>query len=194
MDVARFTASYLRDLSRDSDAIAAVQADLAAGQAFESTERMAVMMLDISGYSKMSADLIIDVISLYNGDVVKFLGMRSKHVKQKISNITSPGDAVLVTFSKRHPLESQGQVVMRAIGSCLHIMSAYPVMDLNMKIAETNAIVNGSWNDSSTYRSGAENWVTQLRLHCAITTGDVSRVIVGDFNHRMDYFIYGDCL
>ncbi|KAJ3191650.1 hypothetical protein HK101_007524 [Irineochytrium annulatum] len=67
-------------------------------------------------------------------------------------------------------------------------------MDLDMKLAGRSAVINGCCDDEVATDKSADSRITQLRLHCAITAGEISRVIVGEFDHRMDYFIHGECV
>ncbi|KAJ3141469.1 hypothetical protein HK101_003379 [Irineochytrium annulatum] len=103
MSVACFAAAHIRAVASSAPRRAEVMEVLSKGMAFEATESVAVVMVDISGYSKMSAELgsvplwqavmgkiaselitrsvgafldrVIEVITAYGGDIVKFLGM-----------------------------------------------------------------------------------------------------------------------
>ncbi|KAJ3190943.1 ATP-binding cassette sub- G member 2, partial [Irineochytrium annulatum] len=147
MSVARYAGTYVRRVCGDAALRARVAACLSTGKAFEEKDRMAVVMIDMSGYSKMAADLtflgkmasevitksvgsylnkIIDVISLFNGEIIKFLG-----------------DAVLVVFAPATYADDLGRVVLRALACCLAIASRYSVMDLDMTLADTAALQTG---------------------------------------------------
>ncbi|KAJ3193520.1 hypothetical protein HK101_004696, partial [Irineochytrium annulatum] len=99
-------------------------------------------------------------------------------------------DAVLVTFSPLHDAEPIGEVVARSLACSLHIASRYGSMTLDMSIAEA---MRGQV--TSEYQSGYQSGgaPTELRLHFAITAGDVSRVILGNPQSRLDYCIHGAC-
>ncbi|KAJ3189007.1 hypothetical protein HK101_009015 [Irineochytrium annulatum] len=106
MSVASYAAQYVRELSRNAVLKQEITARLTQGLAFQVQEEIVVIVCDISGYSKMTSELIIEVINFYEGDVVKFLG-----------------DALLVVFSPISPAERIGDVVFRSLACCLHIAS-----------------------------------------------------------------------
>ncbi|KAJ3144137.1 hypothetical protein HK101_002787 [Irineochytrium annulatum] len=132
---------------------------------------------------------IIDVIGLFHGDIVKFLG-----------------DAVLVVFSPRHPSETFNLVVLRATACCLAINVRYSAMELDMTLADMSAALHAGKDrtDASDFMSGAMKRqllsgnstaaATTLHLHFAIAAGDISRLVLGDWASRLDYAVHGDCL
>ncbi|KAJ3144860.1 hypothetical protein HK101_002584, partial [Irineochytrium annulatum] len=201
MNTVSFTGSFVRTIASDVGLRAEVASSLSRGQAFENKAELAVAMIDISGYSKMAAELtflgkmasevitrsvgaylnkIIDVIGLFSGDIVKFLG-----------------DAVLVVFSARCPSETFDLVVLRATACCLAINTRYSTMELDMKLAETSAALHaGEHAYSGNFVSGRaeKGSATTLHLHFAVAAGAVSRLILGDWASRLDYAIFGECL
>ncbi|KAJ3189600.1 hypothetical protein HK101_008854 [Irineochytrium annulatum] len=201
-------ADYVRRVGADVRLKSEVVASLAAGTAFESLPESAVIfMVDISGYSKTSADLavlgkmaselmtkhigqfmnqvqpsvsslhvvltlpqIIDVIALYQGEIVKFLG-----------------DALLVVFTSGH---HTSDAVLRALACCVHIATRHAVVRLETTIADVTSFADGfsDHNSNGQFRS------LELNLHFAITSGSITRIVVGDPGKRMDYSIQGACL
>ncbi|KAJ3178896.1 hypothetical protein HK101_010082 [Irineochytrium annulatum] len=210
MSVACFAAQWVRRLGADAGLRSQVLHSLSRGRAYESAERLVVFMVrqlftrsrsqidaysagqvDISGYSKMAADLtilgkiaselitrsvgaflnnIIEVITLYRGDIIRFLG-----------------DAVLVVFTPEDGADDLGEAVLRATACCLHIASRYGSMGLDMSLAErSQSVVDNAVPVCPATR--------ELKLHFAITAGDVSRIIVGDPQVRLDHCIHGLCI
>ncbi|KAJ3215782.1 hypothetical protein HDU67_010352 [Dinochytrium kinnereticum] len=188
------------------------------GEPYIEKDVLAVAMIDISGFSALTSNLakegkisselitqtvgaymnkIIDVLSTYEGDIVKFLG-----------------DAVLVTFSKSQCDENISRVTERATLCCAHILSQYPYIEvdtsayINMGEMSENVLPRsqshasrGRDNDplvKGTSRSkkdgSGQTTLYSLRLHTAVSVGETSRVVLGRPSSRLDYFIYGDHL
>ncbi|KAJ3175216.1 hypothetical protein HK101_010713, partial [Irineochytrium annulatum] len=193
MSVNAYTAAYVRELAANRRLRARVSACLAKGQAWEQEERLVVCMVDISGYSKLSAGLtslgkveseiitktvggylnkIIDVIELYSGDIVRFLG-----------------DALLVTFTPVND-DSLAEAVLRSLKCCLHVATCCKSVDVDMSLASTStASTSGDYISAKLGGPSAS-----LHLHFAITAGNMSRVIIGDPAWRLDYCIQGSGL
>ncbi|KAJ3177343.1 hypothetical protein HK101_010302, partial [Irineochytrium annulatum] len=109
------------------------------------------------------------------------------------------GDAVLVVFSPRHPLETFDLVVLRATACCVAINAKYATMELDMTLAGMSTAHYGN-TDNGNYPSGKHQGqpgtagALILHLHFAVAAGEVSRLIIGDWANRLDYSVYGDCL
>ncbi|KAJ3164766.1 hypothetical protein HK101_000351 [Irineochytrium annulatum] len=220
MSIAPYTAEYVRRVSCDPAQQEKIVTSLTRLKAYEVKEELVVAMvghlrdfafvalmwgsnharfivrqIDISGYSKMSAELavlgriaseliarsvavfmdkIIEVISLYHGDIVKFLGMI--------------GDAVLVVFTPRAG-ESVGNAILRTLACCLHIGTRYSTLVLDLSLADQTSGIGEEHQ-----RRHFPGRVQELSLHFGITHGEVSRLFLGDPAIRLDYSIYGDCL
>ncbi|KAJ3289526.1 Adenylate cyclase type 10, partial [Blyttiomyces sp. JEL0837] len=106
---------------------------------------------------------IIDVVSMYGGDIVKFLG-----------------DAILVTFqADPGDITPEFKVILRATMCCVHILR-----DCSQFEVPLDAI-------GSTPRLPSRDKKTMLYLHIALTAGKMSRVVMGLPSERLDYSVYG---
>ncbi|KAJ3106989.1 hypothetical protein HDU96_008043 [Phlyctochytrium bullatum] len=133
-----FVSRHILDLAADETKIAAIESALASQKPFAEVWWTAVLLIDISGYSKLTARLavygkisselitnavrsymskIIHQVVQHNGDVVKFLG-----------------DALLVAFrsSERH------RSVESAIQCAISIMTLYPVEPVDLTLIREN--------------------------------------------------------
>ncbi|KAJ3192603.1 hypothetical protein HK101_006261 [Irineochytrium annulatum] len=195
MSVAPYAAAYVRALSVNRQLRAQVAARLAKGQAWEVEERLVVCMVDISGYSKMSAGLtflgkmasevitktvgsflskIIDVIALYRGDIVRFLG-----------------DALLVAFSPDPDEPDLSQSVLRSLACCLHVATCCKSVDIDMTLASTSHNPDHRRDPLMAELASGNSAMSSLYLHFAITAGPMSRIILGDPAWRLDYCVQG---
>ncbi|KAJ3323424.1 hypothetical protein HDU76_013670 [Blyttiomyces sp. JEL0837] len=207
-----FVSKYVRNLALDGDRFSKVVTELGRGTAFTETEFMAVAMIDIAGYSKFTSALtdmgkisseiltetvgkflndIINVVNHHDGDILKFLG-----------------DALLVTFTsstKSNAFERPETIAERAIMCCSQILQKHGSFTINCDGFGANAGLptSNSQNPESEYLSNLtaipdSKTTTQinekLRLHIAITGGDLEHVIMGNPNERLDYSVYGSCL
>ncbi|KAJ3214042.1 Adenylate cyclase type 10 [Dinochytrium kinnereticum] len=200
-----FVSKYVRELVMTSGNWGEVERCLEAGAPFVDEEFLAILMIDISGYSKLTSQLakmgkisseilttslneylgkIISIINCYDGDVVKFLG-----------------DALLVHFRACIPTEGQKDVALKAFTCALDIMRNYPSAVIN--ISDVPMMDNTVGQPSKELTSGSRisrnrrcsrNPERELRLHTAITCGVVSHVIAGDLKNRLDYFIFGEAV
>ncbi|KAJ3411258.1 hypothetical protein HDV05_002474 [Chytridiales sp. JEL 0842] len=206
-----FVTRYVWDLASDAQKREEVLRIVQRGKPFVETEYMAIAMIDVSGYSTITADLtqigkvaseiisstvnsyvktILSVIKLYAGDVVKFLG-----------------DAVLVSFSATKPGESQRQIADRAVACCLKILKKHSVIriDLNNQPFDFTTLSRAGTTMNHTYQSrgvktegshlgyNSDNNELCLGVHLAVTTGSVDRRIFGIESSRLDYNLAGDC-
>ncbi|KAJ3193043.1 hypothetical protein HK101_005536 [Irineochytrium annulatum] len=210
MSVTAYTAAYVRELAANRRLRARVSACLANGLAWEQEERLVVCMIDISGYSKLSAGLtvlgkmeseiitktvggylnkIIDVIEVYSGDIVRFLGGYFTLVTASVESHDRVGDALLVTFTPVND-EFLGEAVLRSLKCCLHVATCCKSVDVDMSLASTStATTSGDYTSTKVAGPSAS-----LHLHFAITAGNMSRVIIGDPAWRLDYCIQGSGL
>ncbi|KAJ3111692.1 hypothetical protein HDU96_005445 [Phlyctochytrium bullatum] len=183
-----------------------VQERLRMGEAFVEEQFMTVVIVDVSGYSKLTSDLselgklaseviteslgrylgkIVSVAEQFDGNVVKFLG-----------------DALLVCFHSLHPLPAAGapeesleiekekeQIVLKAILFTLTVMETYPsaVICMNPFTAPGELLSGHASNISSHVPETRE-----LRLHSAVWCGMARHVIAGIVTQRLDYFVMGD--
>ncbi|KAJ3333801.1 hypothetical protein HDU76_003278 [Blyttiomyces sp. JEL0837] len=219
-------AQFVRQLVVDESRWYHVNTQLDKGVAYIQQDFLVTVMIDISGYSKVTSMLtrlgkvsseiitktvgaylnqLIDVVSLYNGDIVKFLG-----------------DAILVTFESidkcnRTKESTEHDVMIRAILCCLHILnecSEFEVdlgefgkgLDISSQVnqsATSNNYVSDTWESSdrrvmSLKRQKSvrhrDHEKTMLYLHLALTAGTTSRVVMGIPSERLDYSISGDHL
>ncbi|KAJ3417593.1 hypothetical protein HDV05_000050 [Chytridiales sp. JEL 0842] len=202
-----YVSQYARLLAQDSRRLGNMRASLKSGDAFVETSFCAVAMIDISKYSKITSSLaqygkisseimtksvglylnkILNVVAMYHGDIVKFLG-----------------DALLIAF---HPLEKDedhATIVQRAIVCCSHILERHAMGKITTKMLNLNSPSSAQIDDKavgtyaskgSTLSSGGGLEDQDLRLHIAITSGEVQNIIVGSYDDRLDYCISGKCM
>ncbi|KAJ3216247.1 hypothetical protein HDU67_009757 [Dinochytrium kinnereticum] len=218
-----FVANHVRKVLRKNETRQKMLETLESGQPFvEKVNFAVVVMLDISGYTaltsklakkgKVSSELVtksvgeyliklIDIISYFQGDIVRFLG-----------------DALLVTFTPISDYEEDTLTILRSIQCCSQILRYYSKMEINLDIdrlpqqPDNNDFITqredtvGSavssrplWNARSTIkvRSGTSRSMRRsgdLRLHVGITAGPIARLFIGSPKDRMDYCVTGDCL
>jgi class 3 adenylate cyclase len=149
----------------------------------------AVVMVDVSGYSKLTASLaergpvgaellsktmkgyldqIIEVILSYGGDIVKFAG----------NFFIIPGDAVLVYWSSETAINmtdssediERGELVYKAAHCCLTLLTQLGTYDIQIADCPTKT----------------------LRIHLGIGAGLITDIIVGGFPGRWEHFIAGE--
>ncbi|KAJ3413578.1 hypothetical protein HDV05_007803 [Chytridiales sp. JEL 0842] len=230
-------ATYVLDTVRSKRKIQEVVQNLKEGQPFVESEFMAVAMVDISGYSsltsmlsqrgKISSELItqtvasylnkiIEIIAVFQGDIVKFLG-----------------DAVLVCFSAISPDETSKSICQRAVQCCTQVLisqseATIDISDYSNFGEQDGMEASGSGhllgNDSSlkanllgapkdekqafsSFRSirkelkdaGGNNASYSansftLRVHSAVAAGIMTRMVIGVPEERLDYCVFGHCL
>ncbi|KAJ3094753.1 hypothetical protein HDU97_007626 [Phlyctochytrium planicorne] len=175
-------------------------------------------MIDVSGYSKLTSQLaekgkvsseiitesigkyisqLISMIYEHQGDIVKFLG-----------------DAVLVTFGRKAN-ESDKSLGRRAALCCLELLNDHSeftftldqtsstmsnndpmasVMSSRANSIARHQSLNGVKRKSTIVSADTEHAKTiKLRIHVALTFGEVRRVILG-VEDRLDYCVAGDCM
>ncbi|KAJ3191651.1 Adenylate cyclase type 10 [Irineochytrium annulatum] len=209
-------ANYVRVLCADAERSALAIEKIKSGAPYVEFGYGAMAMIDVSGYSaltsalssmgKIASEVITDaiggylsklteVVYLYGGDIIKFLG-----------------DAVLIFFAiadqDRFPGDEEAthaNAVRRATLCCLHVMSRYPFIDIEspteVRTREPSATPTESTYNTRNRASFSSKGAPQatppkthrLTLHVAVTAGDVEHVVVGS-PERMDYFIQGLCL
>ncbi|KAJ3111921.1 hypothetical protein HDU96_005150 [Phlyctochytrium bullatum] len=187
-----FVSRYVRRQlqSPDQDKWGRIRGCLESGRAFGEEAFLAVVMIDISGYSKLTSELstlgklasevitkslgqyldkVIHVVGQFNGDVIKFLG-----------------DALLISFEANpetyNQSDSQANVVLTALHFLVTVMTSLPtaVFDLN------------SFSDAALALGSSTENTRVLRLHSAVWCGRATHVIAGLAGERLDYFIAGE--
>ncbi|KAJ3109516.1 hypothetical protein HDU97_005173 [Phlyctochytrium planicorne] len=227
-----FVARHVRKTLRNNDTRQALVESLEAGQPYvEKVEFGVVVMVDISGYTnltsrlakkgKVSSELVtknvnqyliklIDIISYFQGDIVRFLG-----------------DALLVTFTDDSSTADDGTIVLRAMQCCSQILRYYPKMEIShdvekqklpqqtdqyetsnridlsipsptkdlspsptmaRAVTRTSRTVKGKSDTNKSLKR------SDLRLHIGIAAGPLERLFIGTPKSRMDYFVQGDCI
>ncbi|KAJ3192372.1 hypothetical protein HK101_006683 [Irineochytrium annulatum] len=126
MSLARYTSAYVRRIARDAILRARVASFLSRGVAFEDPDALAVAMIDISGYSKMAADLT-------------FLGKMASEVITKSVGAYS-------NKANRHANETFDLVVLRAVACCVTVITRCAPMDLDMSLAEASTALPAGEN------------------------------------------------
>ncbi|KAJ3159021.1 hypothetical protein HK101_001156, partial [Irineochytrium annulatum] len=119
---------------------------------------------------------ITEVICLYGGDIIKFLG-----------------DAVVICFRPLcdSNMDVKANVVERACVCSLHIMLQYPSVEIDLS---NQAFAANDFECMSGTKRLLTKGTCKLTLHVAVTAGEVDHVIVRVPGQRMDYFINGPCL
>ncbi|KAJ3103743.1 hypothetical protein HDU96_009163 [Phlyctochytrium bullatum] len=197
-----FVCQYVRTAVADERKREEITRALSHDRPYVEAEDMAVVMIDISGYSSLTTKLsawgkvssevittyiggylrkIVDIVNHYQGDVIKFLG-----------------DAVLVTFSSRTPTTPIESPILRATLCCLHIMVRYPVCEVERP---TNVLPE-AWRSLADTESGlathgfaeADMGRYRLTLHVALTAGPMCHILLGALNDRLDYVVDGVAL
>ncbi|KAJ3101931.1 hypothetical protein HDU97_000972 [Phlyctochytrium planicorne] len=179
--IGRFVSRYVRTVLKDREKREMVEGELP----FVEDGDVAVIMIDISGYSLLTSNLIelgkissemitrhigdylkeiIDVVEIYGGDITRFLG-----------------DGFLATFERGS--KSLPESIQDATSCCLHIMKTHPTCIIEKPHAH-------DW--SSKQQEPSESY--KMTLHVAVAAGPVQHVIMGSINGRMDYVVNGKCL
>ncbi|KAJ3192726.1 hypothetical protein HK101_006068 [Irineochytrium annulatum] len=175
-------------LATDRGLRAQVTARLAKGKGWEIEERIVVCMVDISGYSKMSAGLT-------------FLGkMASEVITKTVGSFLSKiidviaiyeGDALLVAFSPNTGEDDLSQAALRSLACCLHVAICCKSVDLDMRLASSSQNPDHKRDPLLADLASGNSSMSSLYLHFAITAGPMSRVILGDPAWRLDYCVQG---
>ncbi|KAJ3111925.1 hypothetical protein HDU96_005154 [Phlyctochytrium bullatum] len=196
--VSRYVRRQLRCANQES--WERIRARLEGGQAFAEESFLAIVMIDISGYSKLTSELstlgklasevitkslgqyldkvvtssslfqVIHVVGQFKGDVIKFLG-----------------DALLISFEAepetQHTSDSQANVVLTALHFLVTVMTSLPtaIFDMNPFSDAAMAMLESSTESTRV-----------LRLHSAVWCGRATHVIAGLVKERLDYFIAGE--
>ncbi|KAJ3108144.1 Adenylate cyclase type 10 [Phlyctochytrium planicorne] len=211
-NLAPFVARHVRELIADPVRREKLKAAISDGQPFVESEEMAVVIVDISGYSalttllnekvgKISSEAISESVNAYlnavseiiishGGDIVKFLG-----------------DALLVKFVAIQN-EDLVSISQRSFWCCVEILSKCSSYEVDLKrwtdalnlVQRASTTSGGKHQDivllGSDYSSNAKQQKdkARLRLHLAVTTGTVSHIVIGTLRRRLDYHIDGECL
>ncbi|KAJ3174890.1 hypothetical protein HK101_010808 [Irineochytrium annulatum] len=204
---AAFVSAYVRELARNQRKVDQVVATIAKGKPFVETGAGVVAFIDISGFSKLTAELtkygrvgseivtrcvgsymtaIVDVVLLYGGDVVKFLG-----------------DAVLVAFTpsafpNANPEGAYGAdpgsaamraAVWRALACTLHVGSRHGRM--RFRVPTNGGDATG--DDGGAGKGGEAGEIEfEMGLHSAVVVGELAHIVIGD-GDRLDYAVHGAC-
>ncbi|KAI8837539.1 hypothetical protein BC829DRAFT_44928 [Chytridium lagenaria] len=220
VSITSFVSDYVKSVVLDEVKRGMLMGSLKKGQPLVEETFAAVVLLDISEYSKTTSKLaafgkigselitiavgdymtdIIQVVCQFGGDIIKFLG-----------------DAIIVAFRPKH--EDNSMAIDRAIKCCLDVLRRYPSRKLD--VSELLQVYSSSYPDDSsipvtplrimsqksreTRQHGSK--VSQsdsgtghdpslsLRLHIAVTSGIVKNIILGLWENRLDYVLNGDCV
>ena len=154
-------------------------------------------MVDVSGYSKLTAtlaergpggaellsktmkgylDQIIEVILSYGGDIVKFAGTLNSYA----SHLTFSGDALVVYWSSPTAINmtdskediERGELVYKAAHCCLTLLTKLGTYGINIADCPTKT----------------------LAIHLGIGAGLITDVVVGGAPGRWEHFIAGDAV
>ncbi|KAJ3112341.1 hypothetical protein HDU96_004685 [Phlyctochytrium bullatum] len=197
-----FVSQYIRDAINDKGKRESVVERLTGGEPFVDTEFAVIALIDISGYSKITASLealygklsselvtttvrayfdeIINEIISFGGDIVKFLG-----------------DAVLVSFRPRKLVltdDDETAVMDRAVTCCAEILTKHPHKRVDFSVARAE---NRTSEPKRAMTKGRKDGIDEgqyfLRLHIALTAGPVRNCVIGSIRKRLDYVIFGEC-
>ncbi|KAJ3213056.1 hypothetical protein HDU67_003440 [Dinochytrium kinnereticum] len=178
--IAGYVCGYVRGVLSEEAKRKQMLQDLSRDRPFVEDEDMAV-----ASFGKISSEVItkhiggylkkiLEVICLYGGEVVKFLG-----------------DAVLVTFGNINTLVT---AIKRATLCCLHIMIRYPICEIERPTTVMTETW-GSMQESAGMMAGdCAQKSFKLTLHVALTAGPMNHVIIGIPKERLDYVVDGVCL
>ncbi|KAI8837542.1 hypothetical protein BC829DRAFT_44966 [Chytridium lagenaria] len=214
-DVTSYVSDYVKSMVADETKRQILMGSLKKGEPVVEETFAAVVMIDISEYSKTTSKLaalgkigselitiavcdymthIIEVVCHFGGDIVKFLG-----------------DAIIVAF---RPEDGDNSIALdRAIKCCLDVLRKYPSRKLDVSellqveeikiptpVPPTSTLqgltdVRHQSIKSSRGRLGSTHDPgLNFQLHIAITSGVVTNVILGLWDSRLDYVLYGKCL
>ncbi|KAJ3333806.1 hypothetical protein HDU76_003283 [Blyttiomyces sp. JEL0837] len=190
----KYVADFVRELVDDDARCREMMARLEQGLAYIEDAFLVTVVIDISGYSRITSKLtklgkvsseiitrtvgrylnqIIDVVSSYNGDIVKFLG-----------------DAILVTFGAKEETEAWKKATFsRAVLCCVTVLTECSEYEIPMDELKTVDSV-----PISRLSQVSENENYKLYLHIAVTAGQTQRVVMGNPLERLDYSISGSHL
>ncbi|KAJ3411244.1 Ubiquitin fusion degradation protein 4 [Chytridiales sp. JEL 0842] len=203
----RYAAKYVRNLASDSDKWAQVEKRLSDGQPYTEASFMAVAMIDISGYSSLTSQLV----SLGKVASEIITSAVNDFLRKIIS--TFLGDAALVSFAAKNSDESPQDIVSRAFSCCLDIMRYDSTISINLDginiVGDQNTFKKQqraleqasqtsyfSSSSQAAYSSGnSEDNQLILGAHTAITCGNqLQHLIMGLPQTRMDYSLHGEDL
>ncbi|KAJ3096812.1 hypothetical protein HDU97_005556 [Phlyctochytrium planicorne] len=216
-----FVSQYVRLVSADPGKREAVLIQLRNGKYFAENGFGVVVLIDISGYSKLTSALaaygkvssevvtiavksflnrIIEIVVRYGGDVVRFLG-----------------DALLVVFRNfNSDSDSNVEVLISTIRCCLDVMINHSnhtvaISSLSHVVPTSNQYTsqNVKRNESESKKLARKNsrgglrvqeqtsepnaeMDLCLRLHVAAVAGSLGDYIFGS-DLRMDHVVYGEC-
>ncbi|KAJ3104431.1 hypothetical protein HDU96_008925 [Phlyctochytrium bullatum] len=191
--IASYVAEYVRLVLADEHLRNKMVTSIRSGKPFVMTDTLAVVMLDISGYSKFTARVaemgkvsseivtesvgrylseIINIIYSYGGDIVKFLG-----------------DAVLVTFAKKTASETLRSLLTRATLCCVEVLKDHGLFQCSWDQAFSLTQTNERPTESTNGQSAS----VELKIHVAITWGECDQIVYGTAE-RMDYCVTSPCM
>ncbi|KAJ3261952.1 hypothetical protein HDU77_000540 [Chytriomyces hyalinus] len=187
LKTSRFVARYIRDASRNTEKRTRIMDLLHNDQPFDEETVGAVALIDISGFTALTSTLlaqqgrrsseemtqavskfmskIIDIISYYGGDVIKFLG-----------------DALLIVFeAKSASTEDLQYTTRRALICCTEVLIK----------GKTKSVQTSRSAASPSKKKTFEVDEDLLDLHIGLSAGAFHHVIVGVAGQRCDYFVHG---
>ncbi|KAJ3321355.1 hypothetical protein HDU76_014117 [Blyttiomyces sp. JEL0837] len=195
---APYVAEFVRDLVVDEIRSHDMIVRLEKGLAYVEEALLVTVVIDISGYSKITSKLtklgkvsseiitrtagrylnqIIDVVCFYGGDIVKFLG-----------------DAILVTFEAKGHQQAEEAVALRAAICCLTILSECSEYEISLDQVRSIGRKLSLRSEQQEPVLADEIDDLKLYLHVAMTVGRTQRVIMGLPSERLDYSISGSHL
>ncbi|KAI8611752.1 hypothetical protein BC830DRAFT_633082 [Chytriomyces sp. MP71] len=186
LKTSRFVARYIRDVSRNKGKRTKIMNLLENDTPFEEETVGAVALIDISGFTALTSTLlaqqgrrsseemtqavskfmskIIDIISYYGGDVIKFLG-----------------DALLIVFESKSGESELRYTTRRALICCTEVLIK----------GKTKSVTSARTAQSPTKKKAFEVDEDLLDLHIGLSAGCFHHVIVGVAGQRCDYFVHG---
>ncbi|KAJ3109868.1 hypothetical protein HDU97_000098 [Phlyctochytrium planicorne] len=119
---------------------------------------------------------LLDIVKMYSGDVIKFLG-----------------DAILVAFASENSSDSSQLIALKAAVCCLHCLKEHSVHQVNLNVMYGN-IMRGKLPSMENAKNFEDYTNMQLSIHVAVVLGDFKHVITGSSDKRHEYFIFGEAL
>ncbi|KAJ3101655.1 hypothetical protein HDU97_001196 [Phlyctochytrium planicorne] len=185
-----FVSDFVKGLLSDVERRKLLEESVSKKSAFVEDGVAAVVMIDISGYSKVTSKLaqhgkvsselitravcdfmsrIIEIVVAWKGDVIRFIG-----------------DAIIVTWRQD---TTKLQAIEMAILCCFTIQRDTPNFEFDATDLIRLAYI------SAGPKSGRESdSKAKFGLHMGITYGPIQSVVLGDANLRLDYVVAGECL
>ncbi|KAJ3411499.1 hypothetical protein HDV05_002107 [Chytridiales sp. JEL 0842] len=179
----------------------------------------AVLKVDISGWTKLTSELLLGLVQTSLGKVASELvtNTLSSYMNQIVTAITQAGgdifngDTCTVSFPVGED-ETEGAAVDRAMRCGLRLLQAHSgcaselgcgledIKRLQQGINLANKLMQVHVQKSSdalttTISFGEDDTnAVNLTIHVGVTAGEICHLIIGSLEDRLEYCLYGNCL